>query len=81
MFLITFHRNIDATLFSRKAKQWGSVSMRPVPRKLSSSCGTYIVFEIESEDLPVEEISQLSFEKLFKVIKDGEEYELLLENE
>lgn len=81
MYLVTFHTNFDANLFSRKAKQWGKVTLKPVPRQLSSSCGTCAVFTPESGELPESELASLSFEKLFKISEDAGKYELLIENE
>lgn len=81
MFLVTFHTNFDANLFSRKARQWGKVTLKPVPRQLSSSCGTCAVFTPESGELPEAELASLSFEKLFKVKENPGEYELLIANE
>ncbi len=79
MFLITFHTNFDANLFSRKAKLFGSVKMKPVPRQLSSSCGTCVVFQPESAAFEMDTLTNLTFEKMYKV--SGSEYELLFEKE
>lgn len=47
-FLVTFHTHFDANVFRKKAKTFGSARMRPVPRKLSSSCGTCVEFSLKS---------------------------------
>ena len=43
-FLVTFHTHFDANVFYKKIKALGSARMRPVPRSLSSSCGTCVEF-------------------------------------
>ena len=80
MNLITFHTNFDANLFSRKAKALGKAQSKPVPRQLSSSCGTCVVFTpAEGNDMP-EALSAMSFEKMYRVADSGE-YELIAEKE
>lgn len=81
MFLVTFHTNFDANLFSRKAKQWGQVKLKPVPRQLSSSCGTCVIFTPDGERFSEAYLDTLSFEKLFRVSDGEEKYELLIERE
>lgn len=79
MYLVTFHTNFDANLFSRKAKPFGKAQMKPVPRQLSSSCGTCVVFEPAEGDQMPEALSALSFEKVYRL--SGSDYELVAEKE
>jgi len=52
--------------------------MKPVPRKLSSSCGSCVVFASQTE-MSMDKILTPDIEKLYRV--EGDEYELLIENE
>lgn len=79
MYLITFHTNFDANAFSRKVKTMGTARMKPVPRQLSSSCGTCVVFDPADADFSPEALSDMAFEKFYKV--SGSDYELLYEKE
>ncbi|MBQ6901331.1 MAG: DUF3343 domain-containing protein [Firmicutes bacterium] len=79
MYLVTFHTNFDANLFSRKAKALGKAQMKPVPRQLSSSCGTCVVFQPADGDQMPGELSSLSFEKMYRM--NGSEYEMVAEKE
>ncbi len=79
MYLVTFHTNFDANLFSRKAKTLGKAQMKPVPRQLSSSCGTCVVFEPADGGQMPDTLSSLAFEKMY-VMADGD-YELVAEKE
>ena len=81
MYLVTFHTNFDANLFSRKAQQCGKDTLKPVARQLSPSCGTCAVFTPKRGELHKAELASLSFEKLFKIKENPGEYELLIENE
>ena len=80
MYLITFHTNFDANLFSKKNKEVGKVKMKPVPRQLSSSCGTCVSFEPFDENFDVNTISHMAFESVYRV-QAGDNYELLLSKE
>lgn len=80
MYLVTFHTNFDANLFSRKAKALGKAQSKPVPRQLSSSCGTCVVFTPSEGDQMPAELSALAFEKMYCVAEDGR-YELIAEKE
>ena len=50
--------------------------MMPVPRKLSASCGTCVVYQAAA---PLLDKMDADVERVFQV--DGETYTLLLENE
>ena len=74
-YIATFHTHLSALLTSRALTGLGiQARMMPVPRKLSSSCGTCVRFEcgegteIHSDDL----------EQLFRL--DGEELTMITSN-
>lgn len=48
-YIVTFYTHYGAVRFDRQCRQSGiAVKMMPVPRKLSSSCGTCVIFEADS---------------------------------
>jgi len=50
-YIATFFTHYGAIKFDRDCKKNGvSSKMMPVPRKLSSSCGTCVKFEAENHD-------------------------------
>jgi hypothetical protein len=52
VFIATFFTHYGAVSFNRYCKEHGVASkMMPVPRFLSSSCGTCVRFEAETWDL------------------------------
>ncbi|HPO04238.1 MAG TPA: DUF3343 domain-containing protein [Bacillota bacterium] len=78
-YLATFHTHFDAVRYQKYIK--GIVHeavMKPVPRKLSSSCGSCVVFASQTE-MSMDKILTPDIEKLYRV--EGDEYELLIENE
>ena len=47
-YLVTFHSHFDAILTNRTLKSAGvEVRLMPVPRSVSSSCGTCVIFPLE----------------------------------
>lgn len=51
-YIATFHTHLSALLTSRALARTGvQARMAPVPRKLSSSCGTCVQFTAESPHL------------------------------
>lgn len=64
--------------FHRFAKTLGEARMKPVPRSLSSSCGTCVCFSC-AEALRPEDYAGWQVECLYA--QDGNNYTLLLENE
>ena len=51
-YLITFHTHFDAIKYSKFLKSKSIKSKnKPVPRKLSTSCGTCVTFESEQDSL------------------------------
>ena len=77
VYLFTFHTNFDANIALRKLKTLGSVKMKPVPRVLSSSCGTAVLFSTTDRQFQLNTFLDLSFEKVYQV--DDQNYTLLFE--
>ena len=77
-FIATFHTHLAALMTSRNLNGHGArASMMPVPRKLSSSCGTCVRYLAEDPNLgAMDEDVEAVYEKI-----DKEEYALLLEKE
>lgn len=77
-YLATFHTHFDAVKYLKNIKGLAREAvMKPVPRKLSSSCGSCVVFELQGE--LVAEVLTAEFERLYSI--EGDEYRLLAENE
>ena len=76
-FIATFHTHLSALMTSRNLKVKGAnAGMMPVPRKLSSSCGTCVRY-MASE--PMLEAMDTDVEAVYEVI-GKEEYACLMEN-
>ena len=75
-YLLTFNTQLDAVVARKKVKKMGGeCHLCPVPRQLSSSCGTCAkITGIEKDAL-----ADFEFEKLFSV--NGTEYIMERENE
>lgn len=62
-YIATFFTHYDAIVFSRAlAREQIKSQMMPVPRKLSSSCGTCVSFETDGHkliSLPTDELERL----------------------
>ena len=71
-YIVTFHTRFDALQYERFLKKEGiKGKLQPVPRALSSSCGTCVKFAAKE---PAEENPKFvdhEFEKLFAVGDDG----------
>jgi hypothetical protein len=53
-YVATFHTHLSALMSSRTLARHGvPARMAPVPRKLSSSCGTCVYYEAEEPLLPL----------------------------
>ena len=74
-FIATFHTHLSALMTSRNLNGAGAkAGMMPVPRKLSSSCGTCVRYLAEDAHLSVmDEDVEAVYEKIGK-----EEYTLLM---
>ena len=77
-YVATFHTHLSALMTDRNLKAAGvSSRMMPVFRKLSSSCGTCVVYAAEG---PCLEQMDEDVEGVYE-ITGSEEYSLLFENE
>lgn len=75
-YIATFFTHYDAICFQRTLTQQGKqAQLSPVPRRLSSSCGTCVRFSLEGDPLPLvhEELEQL-------VLVQGEAFLCLYDN-
>lgn len=69
-FIATFYSHFGAIHFNRICQQKGLVSkMIPVPRDLSSSCGTCVLYE--SEFSMLDNIDEDEVEQLVEVLDKG----------
>ena len=77
-YVATFHTHLSALMTDRNLKAAGlSPRMMPVFRKLSSSCGTCVVYEGES---PCLERMDEDVEGVYEIVGE-EQYRLLYKNE
>ena len=76
-YLATFHTHLSAMLSCQSLQEAGiAARMTPVPRILSSSCGTCVRYEAGTD---CRELLDHDVEALYSVIRDS--YTPLLENE
>lgn len=77
-YIATFHTHLSALITSRALAGLGvKAQMMPVPRKLSSSCGTCVYYLAQSPHLPVmDEDVEAVYEKTGK-----DDYCLLMHSE
>lgn len=76
-FIATFHTHLAALMTSRSLNARGArASMMPVPRKLSSSCGTCVRYRAAEEML---DAMDSDVEAVYEVI-GREEYTCLMNN-
>ena len=77
-FIATFHTHLSALMTSRNLNSAGArAGMMPVPRKLSSSCGTCVRYMAEE---PLLEKMDQDVEAVYEVI-GKEEYTQLMAKE
>lgn len=77
-YVATFHTHLSALMTDRNLKAVGvNVRMLPVFRKLSSSCGTCVVFRADG---PCLDLMDEDVEGVYEITGD-EEYRLLYQNE
>lgn len=78
-YLATFHTHFDAVKYNKYIRTVAVNSvMKPVPRKLSSSCGSCVMFTV-LEELHLTDLHSGDLEALYEV--DGQDYRLLIKNE
>ena len=77
-YIATFHTHLSALMTNRSLKALGiQAQMMPVPRKLSSSCGTCVRYKAEE---PLLEAMDQDVEGVYEIV-GREEYTLLMENQ
>ena len=77
-YIATFHTHLSALMTSRSLTALGiRAQMMPVPRKLSSSCGTCVRYHAEDALLDAMDVD---VEGVYEVL-GREEYALLMEKE
>ena len=75
-YIATFHTHLSALMSSRTLQEKGiPARMMPVPRKLSSSCGTCVRYlaeqaELEAMDADVEAVYEKIGTEEYTLIKD-----------
>ena len=76
-FVATFHTHLSALMTERALKKAGHTArMAPVPRQLSSSCGTCVFYT--APDLSMDCLDE-DRERVYEVV--GDTYNLLLDEE
>jgi len=76
-FIATFYSHFGAMRFKKETEAaGGSARLMPVPRTLSSSCGTCCAFT--ADELPVPSHPD-EIEQIVRVLKDSQ-YEILFSN-
>ena len=80
-YLVTFFTHFDAMSYQHSLNQLNiQGTLMPVPRKVSSSCGTCITFSTNNESpLESEFVQMENYAELFQII--DESYILLHKNE
>ena len=77
-YIATFHTHLAALMTCRNLTGRGAkAGMMPVPRKLSSSCGTCVRYQAEE---PLLEAMDAEVEGVYEAV-GREEYTLLMENQ
>ena len=78
-YVATFHTHLSALMTSRAIQSAGfETRMAPVPRKLSSSCGTCVFYT--APDLCRDQLDE-DTERVYRVVEDEYRLELDLEEE
>ena len=77
--IATFYSHFGATRFMKKCKDCGyQAKLMPVPRSLSSSCGTCVEY-ISKNEYPFNDYSE-EIEQVVKVLPEGYELYYKAEN-
>ena len=77
-YVATFHTHLSALMTDRNLKGAGiQARMMPVFRKLSSSCGTCIVYAaqgpcLEQMDEDVERVYEIVGEEMYRLLRENE---------
>lgn len=79
-YIVTFHTHFDALQYDRFLKKSNIKGrLQPVPRALSSSCGTCVRFLLDEYIEAGSEFTAHEFEKIF--MTEGKNHVLIAENE
>lgn len=78
-YIATFFSHFGAIRFKRECQQEGrGAQMMPVPRSLSSSCGTCVRFEASEDYVPTEDVHG----EIEQIVREmGEDYEVIYNGE
>jgi len=69
-FIATFHSHFGTMRYKKLCDKQGlTARMMPVPRSLSSSCGTCVSFH--AEEYPMDEATLLELEQIVEVLEKG----------
>lgn len=75
-YIATFFSHYAAVLFVRRLSEEGITgTLMPVPRRVSSSCGTGVQFRT---DMALQSLAQEGVDKIF--LQEGDAYRLAYEN-
>lgn len=67
--IATFYSHFGATRFAKKCKSIGcNAKLMPVPRNLSSSCGTCVSYEYDSM-CPVDKDEKIIFDEVEQIVE------------
>lgn len=78
-YLATFHTHFDAVKYQKYIKTIAiKAVMKPVPRKLSSSCGSCVMFTSDKE-LPLSKIHTEYLDKLYHIKE--KDFQIIVEND
>ncbi len=78
-YLATFHTHFDAMRFARDCKKKNIINeIKPVPRRISSSCGSCVVFEKE-EAYNLDACRETNMEAIYEVTEV--DYQLLYQEQ
>lgn len=75
-YLVTFYSQFDSNQFYRNFSKLGEVVRKPVPRELSSSCGTCCTFKPNDDaDDIMKLLGEAELEKVYLVTEPKEDKE------
>lgn len=70
-YIATFFSHFGATRFRKNCIREGRFAkIMPVPRSLSSSCGTCVQYSLEGNPVPTEHLQEI--EQIVRIIADGQ---------
>lgn len=70
-YIATFFSHFGATRFKKKCIKNGlSAQVMPVPRSLSSSCGTCVKYSTSGNPVPEEHLQEM--EQIVRIVSEGQ---------